>query len=511
MSLFINYDFSSSSQINTPDGKKILNSIPNNTGVYDANNYGCTLGSIGINNIPTAISFISTNSQYIQIPQFNLSSSGLTIAFWLKVNNSLNGSKIIDFGNGNSNNNIICFINGQNLGFCVYMNSTIYTLPNSIPNLTNNTWNHIVWTLSNPTGWNIYINGINQNVAFNGPYPNILFRNFNYIGKSNDNSPYFSGSIQDFRIYNDVLSDIDISAIYNKYKNNNTNNSIVFNDLYNEIYCNINSPPYRNGYKTITGKAFNDDLNVLNTSTTTSETDCLDICYKNPNCTSYKYNTTTKQNNCTLYNTFPTNTVDATNINSGYSITKFNFPFTSLNSDQKTHVKDYCMKKYLVNKYPDTKNILDDPNFLNINDNGNNTVIDISAQNLYDKYNSLGITSMSTVSNSTFTPSDPRSSTDAKLLSTNDSVLDNYGTTYKRYSDNITTIKNNNSQAIPTQNDINYLNNTVSPRNNTYYNQFSSSVNNIENFESEIKKKKIVGLIILLFLMFLIIYFLKII
>jgi hypothetical protein len=512
MSLFINYDFNTGSEINTPDGKKIINTVPQyNNPEYYATNYGGLVGSSGVNNWPNAILLNSSSSQYIQLPQFETTNNGLTFACWFQSNNNGTWARIFDFGNGANSDNIILYINSGYIGFSVYKVNNKYQIDNVIPNMNDNAWNHIAWTLSPTNGWTIYLNGTLFINYSDGYYPNAGFRNNNYIGKSNWVDPYFNGGIQDFRIYNSVLADTDISTIYNKY--HNVSSSIVFNDLYNEIYCNINSPAYRNGYKTLTNKAFNDDLNTLNTITTTSETNCLDNCYINPYCTSYKYNTNSQQNNCTLYDGFPSNTVDATGSNSGYTITKFGYPFTSLNDKQKSHVKKYCIKKYLGNTYPDTKNKLNDPNFLNISDNGNKTVIDIGAQNLYDKYNAVGINSMITVNNSTYTPTDPRSSTDSTLLSTNDSIIDNYGTIYKRYSDNITTIANNNRQATPTQNDISYLNNTVSPKNNTYYSQYSGSIDSkktqiLEPFENNINYNKIFIVLIIIFFIFLVLYIL---
>jgi hypothetical protein len=510
MSLLINYNFNIDSEINNSDGKKIINSAPDyNKPEYYATNYGGVIGKNGINDYPNAILLNSSAKQYVQIPQINITNNGLTFAFWFQSNNNYTWARIFDIGNRTGNDDIISYINNGYIGFSVYNGGNKYAIDNVIPNMNNNKWNHIAWILSPTNGWKIYLNGIFTISYTDGYYPSAGFRNNNYIGKSNlDTDPYFNGGILDFRIYNGILTDADISTIYNKYNNNDT--PIVFNDLYNEIYCNINISPYRNGFKTFTGKSFNDDISILKTLTTTSDTQCLDNCYSNPNCTSYKYTTTLKENNCTLYRGFPSHTVDASNINSGYSITKFGYPFTSLNSAQKSRIKNYCIKKYLGNTYPSTKDRLDDPDFININDNGDKTVLDIDAQNLYNKYKSVGINTMGIINNSTFTPSNPTSSSDSIYSPTTDSIIDNYGNTYKRYSDTLIRLKNENNSDVPTKDSINYINNVVSPKNNDFQKEYLNSIDTkkseiLENFENNLNYNKFfLLLIIFLFIFFIV-------
>lgn len=158
----------------------------------------------------------SSSSQYVKITDtFTSGTTGLSFSFWFKSNSTATWGRIFDFGNGQANNNIIAFINNNNLGFSVYNGSTSSQINNVIPSINNNTWQHIVWTLDSNNGWKIYLNGNLYSSLSNMNYPNSIQRTLNYIGKSNWSAdPYFNGLIDDFRYYNRVLTSNDVSDIY---------------------------------------------------------------------------------------------------------------------------------------------------------------------------------------------------------------------------------------------------------------------------------------------------------
>ena len=169
---------------------------------------------------------VASNYQYATLPSFVSGTNGLSFSCWFKADSSNNSySRIFDFGNGNPNNNImIAFPSNQNLYFAVYNGTTWsgnVTLTN-LQNISNNTLNYLVWTMSpnSPYTWTIYINGQSQTLPSNRvfAYPNSILRTSNYIGKSNwNNDPYFKGSIADFRVYKRVISQDEVTAIYNSY------------------------------------------------------------------------------------------------------------------------------------------------------------------------------------------------------------------------------------------------------------------------------------------------------
>jgi len=173
-------------------------------------------GSLSLTNGNT----YALSTQYTQVSSgsFTVTSAGLSFACWFKSNGSGNNSSIFDFANGAGLYNVLMFFLNNNLMISVWGNlsgqndMSIYTNAN----LNNNTtWFHVVWTL-NPTGvYKIYINGVlNTTVTSNATYPAIGTRTNNYIGKNNWSNPYFNGRIDDFRIYNRVLSDSDAANIY---------------------------------------------------------------------------------------------------------------------------------------------------------------------------------------------------------------------------------------------------------------------------------------------------------
>ena len=146
---------------------------------------------------------------------------GITFACWFRSDNSGNWARIIDFGNGQQNNNIIIAM-ANGISFLVYLENNLidgcsYQLPGSY---NDNIWRHLSWVLTTDgnTGfgtWSIYINGLMIQQLQRMRYANTVFRSNNYVGKSNwGNDSYFNGAISDFRMYNRVLSSAEIAALY---------------------------------------------------------------------------------------------------------------------------------------------------------------------------------------------------------------------------------------------------------------------------------------------------------
>ena len=79
-------------------------------------------------------------------------------------------------------------------------------------------WRHvaIVCTFGTITSstYTCYINGANVK-TFSGPACSNSTRALNYLGRSNwDTDPYFTGMIDDFRMYNTTLTSAEINTIY---------------------------------------------------------------------------------------------------------------------------------------------------------------------------------------------------------------------------------------------------------------------------------------------------------
>ena len=97
---------------------------------------------------------------------------------------------------------------------CVHLGGNGFLNSNVYPNVNDNVWRHVVWTISPAGIWAVYINGVVVWSASGQPYPNAISRSLNYIGKSNWNDPYFTGAIDAFKIYNYVLVAADCAALY---------------------------------------------------------------------------------------------------------------------------------------------------------------------------------------------------------------------------------------------------------------------------------------------------------
>ena len=181
----------------------------------------------------SSLSLTASLSQYAQISNFTPTTGGLTFAFWYKSNSSGNYARIFDFSNSSSTDNILLspsapLAAGTNrLLIQVFVGSVVtgQVLLTDI-NYNDNVWRHIAWTLtyaasgSSTSTWNVYVNGVNKLSGSTYQYPSIsVTRTLSYIGKSAFADPYYNGNIDDFRIYNTVLSEADVSVLYNTSTN----------------------------------------------------------------------------------------------------------------------------------------------------------------------------------------------------------------------------------------------------------------------------------------------------
>jgi len=176
-------------------------------------------------NLPTS----GLNSEWLTIHNPVLKSAnwptinGVSFSFWCKSKFNTSMARFFDFGNGGSANNIVMTVSSNNIYFSVYNGATGNDQVTNIQ-INDNIWRHVCWTLTyaSPSATNsiytIYINGINVYQQSNQTftiYPNATARQFCYIGRSNwSNDPYFNGVIDDFRVYNRVLSNQEVFKLY---------------------------------------------------------------------------------------------------------------------------------------------------------------------------------------------------------------------------------------------------------------------------------------------------------
>ena len=151
---------------------------------------------------------------YIQMPEMNLDySQGLTVAVWVHYNSFKHWSRIIDFGNGPGNNNIV-FANElttNDLALVVLKSSNPGNRIKADGRLELNQWLYLTVTIDGSGSGKIYKNGeeVQSGLVH---LPNTVNRAKNYIGKSNWSvDKYFHGQMSNLRLYNRGLSKAEIN------------------------------------------------------------------------------------------------------------------------------------------------------------------------------------------------------------------------------------------------------------------------------------------------------------
>ncbi|QQR78757.1 MAG: LamG domain-containing protein [Candidatus Moraniibacteriota bacterium] len=157
-----------------------------------------------------ALSFDGTNDT-VSISPTGLPTGSRTISVWAKAP-LLDGSYrgVIGYGNQNNGEAFAIQINSSNEWVI-----TGWGAPNAVSGgaVVLNQWTHIVGTYSGGNA-SIYVNG----VLVGGPAAITSAPNLNYsaIGSRLDGGgDYFPGQIDEVRIYNRVLSDTEVKALYN--------------------------------------------------------------------------------------------------------------------------------------------------------------------------------------------------------------------------------------------------------------------------------------------------------
>jgi hypothetical protein len=207
------------------------------------NNYNGTIQSATFDTVNKTVGTASaafagttTFKPYIDVvdlPSSLTDQSVLSFSFWFRSNETTTWGRIFDFGNEAASNNIIAYINSNNLGFSVYGgdNGNINTdsqFDNIYSSVNDNVWRHCVWVLDGTT-WRVYINGSLHITKTGARFPRNVDRTINYIGKSNwSGDPGYNGNIDDFRIYKEALTQEKVSILFSYDRTNYTNNLLLW-------------------------------------------------------------------------------------------------------------------------------------------------------------------------------------------------------------------------------------------------------------------------------------------
>ncbi|MEK7951432.1 LamG-like jellyroll fold domain-containing protein [Luteolibacter soli] len=166
-----------------------------------------------------AISLNGTD-QYVQLPAGSGNYRDITIASWVYWNGGNAWQRVFDFGSEIEKYMMLTVNAGSNLLRFQMTTSrgTDGTLTITGPAMPVATWTHVAITLNGDTA-TLYVNGVPVGTA-TGPLDPLFGQPFCYLGKSIWNGdPYFSGRIDDFRIYNHALSGNDVYSLWGQSAN----------------------------------------------------------------------------------------------------------------------------------------------------------------------------------------------------------------------------------------------------------------------------------------------------
>jgi len=159
-------------------------------------------------------------SSYMAIPDPTFTTNGLTITSWFNyAPNTTKWVRLFEYGNGpNSDNFGYC----PNYGLFLLQGTQRITSIQGVGNgYADNTWHHIAITMtyadvgSATSATKIYIDGKEIYSTTTGYYPAITPRTQCYIGKSNWSTDIdATGYVDDFRVYNYLISESEIKSIY---------------------------------------------------------------------------------------------------------------------------------------------------------------------------------------------------------------------------------------------------------------------------------------------------------
>jgi len=165
------------------------------------------------------LTLASNAQQYVSLPPGIVSTfSNCTIEVWLKLNSTVNWTRIFDFGNSTTSYMFLTPQNGGNgrLRFAITTSGGGGERHLDGPSaLAVGTWYHVAVTISGNTGI-LYANGlpVSTNNAMTLRPSSLGNTANNFIGKSQYPDPFFNGLIDEFRIYSVALSSSEIAATY---------------------------------------------------------------------------------------------------------------------------------------------------------------------------------------------------------------------------------------------------------------------------------------------------------
>jgi hypothetical protein len=203
-------------KFNNKTADLIINSIDSNSNLtntsttFDSINYKVGNGSVyfGVNN------YLSLPSSFN--PYTIANNNGISFVFWLKIDpTSGSAARLLDL-----EDQIFIYRVGTSISLAIRQ-AVGGDINYNIPSMIDNKWHHIVWCISKTGIWDVYIDNVKLSVNITFEVRNLTYTNM-WIGRSAfTNDGWIIGNMDDFRIYNRVITPTEVDFIYNCANVNN--------------------------------------------------------------------------------------------------------------------------------------------------------------------------------------------------------------------------------------------------------------------------------------------------
>jgi hypothetical protein len=148
---------------------------------------------------------VYVNQSYATIQSFTPVSPASLVELWKMSDNAV----------GTNPNNYIAIQKkaGTTTSLNFAINSSSYNATSKV--VIDNTWHHIVWCISSTGVWSIYIDNTYINPSITALIPTNVSWTKMWMARPEFGGSYLLGNIDDFRIYNKVLSATEVGYLYN--------------------------------------------------------------------------------------------------------------------------------------------------------------------------------------------------------------------------------------------------------------------------------------------------------
>lgn len=149
----------------------------------------------------------------ITFPSVGYGTNGVSVAFWMKrIGDCPNDYHVWAIGN--------LYMWGQRNAVSGVTPFNVMNNGNTGFDITNNVWTHIAVSVNSSNVVNVYINGVllRSNITVAGSYPGTASGRIGGVPVGNGGCN-LNGYIDEFKIYNKVLTQAEVTAIYNNNDN----------------------------------------------------------------------------------------------------------------------------------------------------------------------------------------------------------------------------------------------------------------------------------------------------